>query len=150
MATLYYSSSICANEYDMWEGTGREQLRSILYVSKIEALLDSFYQKGPEHSEWWNRSEKVEEQRELDSAWLGVEEGLAWKTKMDYWHYLLRVGDRVLYLRAGQELTDEQLALAAEKLVASVSRELGPAALARDRMPTALEAAPCASCAARG
>lgn len=114
---LRYDSSFLAQTYEMWEGTGKEQLRSILYTSEIGALLDSFYKKGPLHGDWWSQGrQEVREPTELETEELGIEEGMSWHLGDGRWHYLMRAGNQVLYLRAGQALSEEQLATAAQKL----------------------------------
>lgn len=116
---LHYESSVCAQSCEMWEGEGKEQLRSILYTSKIGALLDSFYKRGPIYDDWWNQRQEVWERTQLAAERLGIEEGMAWRTGSERWHYLLRAENQVLYLMTAQALSEEQLAMAAKKMCES-------------------------------
>lgn len=113
-----YAESFCAQSYERREGAEEEALRSVLYVSGMPVLLDLFYQKGPFASAWWNEEQEVQAQGRPDAGALGLTDALAWQTGTQRYHYLLRAEGRILYLMAGQELTESQLALAAGRLIA--------------------------------
>lgn len=121
---VIWDESSLARMYEAWEGSGTTRLRTIWYASDISLLVNAFVEKGPSYTlgnytlgNWWNE-ENVSECVELDAGRLGADMALYWYTDSVSIgrQYLLRVGNSALFLSAGQELTEEQLRLAASRL----------------------------------